>query len=674
MQTKSTIAFLNSQYKNILKKCLVASLLAVAPVCAMAATNPTGSTVPVMIAAEGDPELINNGTVTGESLGFASLGMYGFNRAGSIDYNFVNNASGVIKIEADIENVYAMSAISFGKSNIMLNNYGEISVRSDTNYAVGMSANTDTGNNMVVNYGNVFTFSGIGASIGMLTENSSGTNALVNYGTITAISSIGVSIGMEAEGGGTLTNYNTITVMSGGRVAIGMQIYDDGVSSVVNNYGVITVASVMGSAAEVSFSNITAGSGYTVGTWATNLRTWAPNDVVFEAGLFNTINFNQDTTLILRPDTADRGFVLGQEYNVADMISGTAVGMVGSVTSDAPLMFATLTGDTVANQTVSLNIDKMGNAGHRIAHQTISRFRDSGTRLNNVLQGFEFSGKTLGNTPSGDVNPLANWDVAFSPYASRTDNDEFNYDGLNIGVVGAANYKMENASLGFHTDLNYSDYDTNAGNIHTNTNGYGISLGLHGSYDLSKDWYLSSRVTGSYTHNDGEFTSGFFTADDGFASYAGDVNIGTGYRFAIDEKQTVIPEINVSYLYIKNNGYNMNFSDMMNIHVADETFNNFYATASVRYQGDFNIAETDVRLHGRLGVRQNIGDNDINSDFTAYGNAYTSQASEDRTTMLLGLGAELRQDENTTITMFYEGDYGSNQMSHTGGFRVNYEF
>ncbi len=705
---------------------------------AHAATNPKGTTINTMEATTSDLTLENYGiildgkdyTVSGSTY---QIGMYG-NSAGNASFSFsnfgdiiFNNApghsygmyansvtgshrltnNGTISINASNPmNLYGMYAN--GNGSHMLTNNGTISINGAFHlFSHGMRANGD-GSHVLINNGTI-SIHGTHHQYYALHARGSGSHTLINSGTI-IINANNSSAAMRASDSSNLYNSGFISVRGTQSEIYGMMSEKDQDLN-INNTGIINVWGALGLASEANSE----GGNLNVGTWATTLRNFSINDNVFslrESGMVGGpvghVNFN-NTTLILRPGTSAQGFQLGKTYNVADMIyvvnnhhtllrTGNAllttdvIGTIAEAVGEVPFLKATLVnGNDPLTATVRLdrNVNDETTPGSTTMQQAVSQVQSQFNNLSlalrkaliNIYTEANLVADAGQNSSSGvaagsNFAPSNKWQVFLNPYANTVNNSKYDYNGNNMGITAGASYRVSDSfSFGAHLDFNSANYYADIMDMSTKSTSF--ALGLHAAYNFTPEWYLRGQLTGSVNQNDGYYETITLNADTNYNGEAMYAELATGYTWQIANGHSLTPEIGVSYLSMHTDAYDIRWGgagSLYDMSYADSYYNAYYGTLNLDWRSEFELEnDASIAFLVGLGLRQNLDNGEMKTNFQTFGLSYTAKATEDLTTFLADVGVEYKKG-NFSVSLNYDGGFGTHQTSHGGNVMVKLEF
>ncbi len=670
---------------------------------AIAATNPTGSTIPNMEATQTDNILLNDGNVVGGRYfisnivgidGFFGMGAFNISNAniknsstGSILINSnTNNAIGILNegmsgfiqndglIDINTTDNQSQAIVSFGNNNMILNN-GRIFVNSTDNNSGGIVVNGD--NASIINSGNIdINALGIGNSIAIVGNNSN----IINTGNISVSANTHATGFVVRDDNNTINNSGTISIIAGPTgEAYGIQLIGD--NNTINNYIVMNIAG--GNSIDVDSQG-----NFNIGTYAMTLRDWTDNDTVFRGTTSTVVTFGDGingATLILHPDSADKGFAFEKEFNIANMVflydgvdsyvqqtqftAGELEGFVENVIAGVDFVSVELGGTSTA-PTVSMGLltDKLPTSymNSQVISTLLMQMGNIAKSTNEIMLDSYFD----------NANDMNNWSMFFAPYGGYTFNNDYDYGLGYYGVSLGSSYNFNrDFSLGLHLDVNgFQQLAENGGD--TKNNGYSFLFGVHSSYFLLQNWYAGADVSGVFGCNYVLYGVNGVSASEDFISSALLTSLNTGYVFAINNSNFIVPEVGISYLYYSNNDYELNFNDVYsgyNMAVDGSNISSFYVSASVAWEGNFSLGTGIMSPSVSVGARQNISGSDFDYDISIAGSKRSVTVSTIGTSFITNIGTEWVKN-NFSIGLFYDGEFSSKAQSHQGNLEFTYLF
>ncbi len=650
----------------------------------------------------------NSGTITVSSTGE----IYGMHANAQNNGNHVFTNSGSIKVSATGNFVYGMHALAQNNGNHVFTNSGTITVSTTGTHAYGMYAYADkNGSHNLTNSGTItvsttgsyaygmhasgdgnHTFSNSGTLIVNGSYNlrgiyarGDGNHTFTNSGTITMSGKSDVNA-MFSYGNGnhTFTNSGVITV-SGTAEVNGMYVQGNG-THLLNNTGIITAKASTGSAFETYGEN-----DYTVGTWATTLRTWTPTDSVF-GGSTSTVDVNlADSILIFRPQVNNNVVELNKDYALTNLVSinNTATAtQFGTVTTEVPFLKAVVTGGNTtdtAKVRLDTNINKDTTPGDTTVQGNLALVQGQMSNITRKLLQTKYNEIYIdlvsdnGNSGIAAGSEMAEnkWTAFLTPYGSYTNNSEYNFDGSQMGVTGGASYNFsEKFSLGAHFDFNYAELDADIMDMDSDSTSF--AFGLHANYNIMPQWYVSAQATGSISQIENEYslTTGTSTKAD-YDSQALYFALNSGYVFEVAKGHTLTPQIGFSYLNMHTDAYDVDWAtgySMYDMEYDSTSYSAFYADVAFNWHSVWQLENNSaISLLASVGLRQNLSGSDIESDFRLLGGDYSTRTSADDTTFTASIGTQWTKN-NFSISAEYNGEYGSEQQIHGGSVEFKYHF
>ncbi len=578
--------------------------------------------------------------------------------------------------------------------------------------AYGMrSAASDGGNQTLINTGYIsatnkfLTGATDSPAHGMLADNlgatGTGNHTLMNSGTVIAIAhnSTSHAHAMRAytvNGQHALYNSGTIIATAHGNDSEAFGMYIQGTPSLgaahrLYNTGVITASAALslgGMAFEAYGSN-----SYTVDVWATTLRPWAANDAVFGASTGNVVHF-ADTKLILRPQITAQGLQLNTNYAVKDMVAvngvqGAASGISGNIafaTADVPFLKAVLSSNDPHTATVRLeeNVNKKTTPGNTSVMQMTNIMHRQMDNVASAMRSMHFAQfAPISGKPSGSSTSQGQWQVFLNPHVGFLQNSDTAYDGDSMGITAGAQYQFnESFSLGAHADFSFSRLHADI--MDMNSKSTSIAFGVHATYTIIPEWYITAQVSGAFnqSHNDYALQEGAsLYAENTIHGNAFHAAIQSGYNIEFAQGHSLTPEIGLSYLSIYTQDYDINWDnanaslrDIYNMHYDANYYTAMYGSLNLTWRSMWNLQDgAHIGFNAGLGLRQNLSGNDMETRFATLGNTYTTTAMEDMTTYLAKAGLHYSKND-FSISLNYEGSYGTNQTVHGGNVMMRIEF
>ncbi len=617
------------------------------------------------------------------------------NNSGTIFVTAIGNKSRAYGADVNSDNIGSHTVINSG--NIISTSSG------DGSRAYGMrSAAGDSGNQTMVNSGFISAVNNfiLGASdspahglvADNINSNSSGSHTLVNSGYINVVAHNTTSHAHAMRAYSTygqhmLANSGTLVAKAYGNASEAFGLYVQGIPAagtmhMVHNTGVISTYSAQGQAFEVYGSN-----DYGIGTFATTLRDWTYRDAVFGASGGGDVNF-VNTKLILRPQLTQHGAILNKTYAVRNMmvvddIQGAVnqiSGNVATAVTEAPFLKAVLSGHDPKTAQVRIedNVNAHTTPGNVTKMQSLNITQGQMQNIAQALRSINYADVTL-----EVASPQNQWQLFLTPYLNFDNNSSYEFHGNTVGVSAGASYRASDSfSFGAHIDFNSSDYYANIMDLESQS--LSFALGLHATYYILPNWYISGQLSGTFNQTDNIYN----LSDDmpldahntvqGNAVYAA---LTSAYVLNFAKGHSLTPEIGLSYLGMQTNAYdikwdnaNTGLNDLYDMHYADNFYNAWYGTLNLTWRSEWALQENaSIALTAGLGLRQNLSGHGIETNFRTLGHDYSTSSFEDSSTWLANMGFSYKKD-NLSISLNYAGDFGVKQTSHGGSVMLRVEF
>ncbi len=559
-----------------------------------------------------------------------------------------------------------------------------------------------------------------------------------NNGLIDTISTAGTASGRDAQArakaigissvatsnDNTISNNGIIRVTANGGLATGTGLPNadafaygievDG-NSLVTNTGFIDANATVKTPGAIARAYEAYGStDFTVDTWATTLRTWSANDTVFGLNYGQKITFANGTSgahLILRPGTSEEGFALNKEYQVANMVAiadqngdmqlqeqfeaGKIEGsvasvskgnnpIIGGVSTEVDFLTAKLSNQDTDNPTVSISINEdmlsTNAAAAQINDALQGQMQNISGQLRNVLVDVYRNANytSFDDTPegtgiaTGSANAQSQWITFGNLYGAFTDNSKYDIDSDSYGVTAGLSYNFtEQLLAGVHFDFNTTNSE---GNTFTNDLD-SFAFGLHANYFINNNWYVGANATYAFGTSELSSSQSVGSASDEYSVNAFFAGLSTGYVFEINENNLIIPEIGLSYLYTNAEAYNLNYpqNTLYNLAVDSNSYSALYADLNLKWQGKYELSKGTITPSVNVGIRQNLTGSDIESTFELLSSRFKTEASTDSTTFLTNAGIEWNYND-FSVSVNYDGNFGSEQQSHKASLNFEYKF
>lgn len=630
------------------------------------------------MAAKNDSILVNTGSIVveGDSILAPSYvfadGMMGGERAN------LTNAGTITTLG---ESVYGL----YSNTGSTLTNTG--SIRTEGKFSDGMTGENHT---RLVNDGIIHVLGD--AASGMYGKTGSG---VINNGTIVVDSNISDthpvdSIAHHASGmtvrGDSASVFNNGQIDTAGQAAAGA-IHVEGKDNLIGNTGTINVHASNGVGISVQGQNVTVFNTGTIHTGTTGPELYlpqtasTPSDVtvtawatgidrqnVFSVEANNTLNFGNTRLIFRAPSDAS---VLDKPFAVNDMVTlqpgANLTGAIGSASSVMPMLAVNLEGTDIATQTVRMSVDARNSYGQQA---NVANVRNAQNRL-------WLSNRVIANALT-DANavPSSQWSAFGQSYhlgAGATGDARSSSESTGF-ILGATKNITPHTSLGFHVGYERTDMDAKGMGV-TSTSDSWIA-GLHGNYRFADKAFIRGQLTGMVSSSDYDFNMLGDSASSDRTEYAFFANVTGGYDFRVNDSHTITPEIGLAYLYLNNPSLDAKWSAVntgQNIHFDSDHYSAAFATAALRWMGDFKAQAFNIKPAVALGVRQTLTNGKIDSGMQYLSNRYRSYITDDRTVGTIEAGLTFTQ-KNMSMSIRYNGNFGSDTHDNVIWGEFGYSF
>lgn len=487
----------------------------------------------------------------------------------------------------------------------------------------------------------------------------------------------GASASAIAVAGDTSTVVNTGLIATSGQDAHGMAVTGENVS--VSNTGRIWATGPGSHELMVGNTAGTASGSASVSVWTLALSPDRWNDPAnrpFGVGPGSTLTFDR-TRFVLRPGSPDSGFEFGKRYHVADMIDnrGTVAGALGSDTPGPiilgimPMLKAKLYTDSTGGalgQDVSLTLKEEDNhsqgANSGSVHRTAARLWLLNRTLGDSLD-------TLVSSPDWAffIQPYYQHSRVTGSASSRADSE-----GMMLGATGLL---ANGLRLGWHAGIEHTDLSARGHSLKSDASAW--LAGLHGRYALQPGWSLLGQLTATASRSDYDFAMEGDAASDKRTEYGYFASLKSAWDFHPAPNHRLTPEIGIAWLWMRNPSmdavWRHSHNQDMNLHFEHRDFSAVYATANLRWTGEFESGDTAIRPTVAAGIRQNLADGNVDSGFTFMGQRYSTHLTEDRTAGTVDAGVRLTRG-NASGTLRYNGEFGSHFTDHIVWLEAGFTF
>ncbi len=609
-------------------------------------------------------KLVNNGTITvtaiSQSTHSVSISAIGISASGT-DFNEVTNygiinvtATSASPINTDYTSATGMEATG---TNNELTNYGTINVTATadttTATAYGMSGNATT-STLLNNYG-IITVSATATNADAYAYQTFVTNGTASIGTWNLL--LGEEYSTDSAGG---TGYYVFgvsaTASSTAKLVFGTTDADGNVvsGSTFNVYGISTPSDdgLYSIAAMVYVDSTASATGYIENV--TSSYSFLDVALVDSTGKAFDLTTTSDETW--------KSQYIKASLNITTETSpvhATTATTLSSLTSTMAQLSTILADNLVSPPT----------AGKSAAGKGTTMYADAGTTATT----FTDAGGTAYVSQDDAI-----WETFLTPYYSRNSHNDGLYTVRGLGLaMGASRAVTDNFDLGFHFNLASSLGDSEL----ADSDALSYTLGMHGIYHMDQSLYVRGQVSAFLVESDIRLLSnaaGDLYADTDMHSYGMYAQLAAGYHVMLSPKHVLTPELAVSSLYAHMDGYDTQFRTATGglgneLSMKSEDYAVFYADASLRWTGTFDVEKGVVKPTVKAGLRQALSDPEMASTMEIFGTSATTHSDLNNTAFICEAGLDWELGD-VTLSATYAGEFGDEEHSHAGMFKAMWEF
>lgn len=167
-------------------------------------------------------------------------------------------------------------------------------------------------------------------------------------------------------------------------------------------------------------------------------------------------------------------------------------------------------------------------------------------------------------------------------------------------ILGGDRTLSPQSRLGAFMGFSSSQLSSNNAYAPSNLNISSYQLGAYGNYDLRKDLNWNYQLNGALNQNSGSRNISFYgvTANSSYNSYTGHAGTGLQQYFDLNDKAQITPTLRADYLTVQSNAYSESNAGPLNLNVNNQTWNELYTTAGIKF---------DYQFMPKLKVSTNVG-------------------------------------------------------------------
>ena len=167
-------------------------------------------------------------------------------------------------------------------------------------------------------------------------------------------------------------------------------------------------------------------------------------------------------------------------------------------------------------------------------------------------------------------------------------------------ILGGDRTLSPQSRLGAFMGFSSSSLSSNNSYAPSNLNISSYQLGAYGNYDLRKDLNWNYQLNGALNQNSGSRNMSFYgvTANSSYNSYTGHAGTGLQQYFDLNDKTRITPTLRADYLTVQSNAYSESNAGPLNLNVNNQTWNELYTTAGIKF---------DYQFMPKLKISTNVG-------------------------------------------------------------------
>jgi outer membrane autotransporter protein len=156
-------------------------------------------------------------------------------------------------------------------------------------------------------------------------------------------------------------------------------------------------------------------------------------------------------------------------------------------------------------------------------------------------------------------------------------------------ILGGDRTLSPQSRLGAFMGFSSSQLSSNNAYAPSNLNISSYQLGAYGNYDLRKDLNWNYQLNGALNQNSGSRNISFYgvTANSSYNSYTGHAGTGLQQYFDLNDKTRITPTLRADYLTVQSNAYSESNAGPLNLNVNNQTWNELYTTAGIKFDYQF---------------------------------------------------------------------------------------
>ncbi len=260
--------------------------------------------------------------------------------------------------------------------------------------------------------------------------------------------------------------------------------------------------------------------------------------------------------------------------------------------------------------------------------------------------------------------------MAESAFANESRESE-RYNPADAYFFDVTYYFDKASQQGFYLDFNESKVKTEN---RLKSDRLLYSLGSETSLVFDNNIYLKSQISLSGIDNQMNEIEGGIAENEKktFSVYSG---VSAGYISKIDSNTAIVPEIGVSYLRASNSQADYFFKEIPGYasSVGKTNYDAMYASLMINLLGDFSLDDNSaIQPSIGVGFRRNISGSEVVRPLNLMRNDSVLDTN-DESSVLVQTGITWT-DENSSVDLHYNGEYGNEKKFHSGEIKIKYKF
>ncbi|MES2214656.1 MAG: autotransporter domain-containing protein [Pseudomonadota bacterium] len=298
----------------------------------------------------------------------------------------------------------------------------------------------------------------------------------------------------------------------------------------------------------------------------------------------------------------------------------------------------------------------------------------------------EVASRSGGGVAAGDVFTLAKigaWASGFGgvgvqkKLSTAKSGYKSTMGGGSIGVDSKLNDNIITGLAVTYADITVKHRDTKKGD---STKAPTWIASAYGLYDFGNNWftrgvlsYANTKITSKDKRQLTQTTTG--VAKSSYTSQSGSLDIGAGYRHAINRAVNVTPTASLQYTYTKDGGYTETGAGNQNLTSKKKDFSNLSATVGASLGTYYAVKDYHVmpELHG--SVQQYLGGKKavVTTSMQGQARAFVNKSTPTKTSYNLGTSVAIKTGA-FEFGVGYDANLAKKYVGHQGFVKVRVDF